>query len=168
MTLWWKLCEIQISVSLNKLLQAPSRAHLFTYCLRLLRCHNGQVEKPRQGPTACKAWSRCFCALNRKSLRITVPDERNQSPIVSLPTAGDSFSRSWFHSSSQGLTGMSRAAASPQEWGDAAGQATRAGGARGSWVPVSGLLPHPLQAPGQVPSTGAVLPTDKTCSHPST
>lgn len=61
---------------------------------------------------------------------------------------------------SQGLMGRSWTTANLQEWRDTPGRATRVGGARGPWAPVSGL-PHPLQAPKQVPSTGAVSPAAK-------
>lgn len=40
----WKLHEIQITVSINKVLLAPSHAHLFMYCVWMLSHYNGRVE----------------------------------------------------------------------------------------------------------------------------
>ena len=40
----WKLYDAWISVSVNKVLLAPSYPHLFPYCLWLLLRYNGRVE----------------------------------------------------------------------------------------------------------------------------
>ena len=46
----WKLYEMQIAVSIKKVLLEHSHAHLVTYPLWLLSQYNGRVEEMQQKP----------------------------------------------------------------------------------------------------------------------
>ena len=52
----WKVCKVQISVSMNKVLREPSQSYSFSYCLWLLSPYKSRVgyDRPK---SPCKFWN---------------------------------------------------------------------------------------------------------------